>query len=410
MPRLYLDNAATSFPKPPDVYDAMLRYGKEVGGTAGRGMYFEAREGGRLIRQCRERINTLINGEDPDHIIFTLNTTDALNLAIKGIIRHRLVSSPKAPIHIVATEMEHNSVLRPLNSLAEETNGLVSFTCIQADPQTGRFTPAAVAAAIRPDTALVAILHASNVTGAVQPAEEIGKLCRAKNIPLLLDAAQSVGHIPFDAQKLQADLIALPGHKGLLGPLGTGALYIRPGIEKILRSQREGGTGSSSESDRQPDTLPDKYEPGSQNAVGIVGLSEGVKWLLARGPEALESHEQSLCHAMLEGLNEIGAFTGRSGFKLLGPQTPENRINVYSLTHDSLSSQEIAAIMEQKYGILGRAGLACAPRAHKLLNTVNGAYRLSTGPFTTLEEVRYACRSLAELCQTMTTRSSISRG
>lgn len=401
MPRLYLDNAATSFPKPPGVYEAMLRYGKEVGGTAGRGMYFEAREGGRLIRQCRDRINTLINGEDPDHIIFTLNTTDALNLAIKGIIRHRLLTAPGKPVHIVATEMEHNSVLRPLNALAEETRNQVQWSCVDADPQTGRFTAEAVMAAVTPDTALVAILHASNVTGAIQPAAEIGAACRSRNIPVLLDAAQSVGHIPFDAQQLQADLIALPGHKGLLGPLGTGALYIRPGIEQILRPQREGGTGSSSESERQPDTLPDKYEPGSQNAIGIVGLGEAVKWLNARGPETMANHEHELCQAMLEGLEEIGALNGRGGLKLLGPHTATNRINVFSMTHESLSAQEIAAIMEQKYGILGRAGLACAPRAHKLLGTTNGAYRLSTGPFNTLEDIHYACRSLGELCESM---------
>ena len=247
---------------------------------------------------------------------------------------------------------------------------------------------------------LVAVLHASNVTGTIQPAAEICALCRARDITVLLDAAQSVGHIPFDAQQMGADLIALPGHKGLLGPLGTGALYIRPGVEKMLRPLREGGTGSSSESDRQPDALPDKYEAGSQNAIGIVGLSEGVKWLIDRGPQALESHEHELISAMLDGLLELGADSGRNGLKLLGPLTVEGRVGVFSLVHETFSSQELAALMEQKYGILGRAGLACAPRAHAAFGTASqgGAYRLSVGPFSTVDDVHRACQALAELC------------
>jgi cysteine desulfurase family protein len=404
MSRLYLDNAATSFPKPPNVYHAMLRYGTEVGGTAGRGMYFEAREGGRLIKQCRQRINSFINGEDPDHIIFTLNTTDALNLAIKGIVRHRLITEPRRPVHIVATDMEHNSVLRPLNSLADEFDGRdgrgrVEWTHIAAD-STGLFQAEAIGAAITPDTALVAVLHVSNVTGTIQPAAEVCSLCRERGIPLLLDAAQSVGHMPVDVQALGADLVALPGHKGLLGPLGTGALYIRTGIEKVLRPQREGGTGSNSESDHQPETMPDKYEAGSQNAVGIVGLSEGVQWLLTRGPEALESHERELKEAMLEGLLELGSDTGRNGLRLLGPLAPEGRVGVFSFVHDTFSPQELAALMEQKYGILGRAGMACAPKVHAMLGTVaqGGAYRLSVGPFNTVDDVRGACQALGELC------------
>jgi cysteine desulfurase / selenocysteine lyase len=403
--RLYLDNAATSFPKPPGVYQAMVRYGTEVGGTAGRGTYFEAREGGRLIRQCRDRINTLINGEDPDHVIFTLNTTDALNLAIKGVVRQRILEGASS-VHLIATVLDHNSVLRPFNALAEETER-VRWTCIEADD--GLIDPAKVAAAITADTVLVAINHVSNVTGAIQPVEAIASACRGvgagRGVLLLVDAAQSVGHMGHvDVRALDADLVALPGHKGLLGPLGTGALYIRPGVEKRLRTQREGGTGSRSENDRQPDALPDKYEAGSQNAVGIVGLSEGVKYLLDRGGDSIEAHERELRAAMLEGLDELGAIgaqAGKSGLRVLGPQGVEGRIGVFSMVHESLSPQELAAVMEQEHGVLGRAGLSCAPRLHGSMRTSGsgGAYRLSVGPFSTVDEVRRACRALDEVCR-----------
>lgn len=407
MGRIYLDNAATSFPKPPGVYEAMMKYGLEVGGTAGRGSYWEAREGGRLIRQCRDRINTLINGESADHVIFTLNTTDALNLAIKGIVRHRMVTQPGKPIHLIATDLDHNSVLRPFNALAEEAaalgGGRVEWTCIKA-AGSGLIDPGQVMAAMRPETALVAVLHVSNVTGAIQPAAEIGAMCRAKGVPMLLDAAQSVGHIEVDVQALAADLAALPGHKGLLGPLGTGALYMRPGVERIVRTQREGGTGSRSESERQPDTVPDKYEPGSQNAVGIVGLSEGVRYLLERGMKSVGAHEKELRAAMVEGLRELGAIgehAGSQGLRLLGPQTVEGRVGVFSFRHEALSPQELAALMEQEHGVLGRAGLACAPRLHGAIGTTaeGGAYRLSVGPFTTQDDVRRACKALGEVCR-----------
>jgi cysteine desulfurase / selenocysteine lyase len=410
--RLYLDHAATSIPNPPRVYEAMMRYGTEVGGTAGRGTYLEAREGGRLIRQCRDRINELINGEDPDHVIFTLNTTDALNLAIKGVVRHRLLAETTRPVHLIATDLDHNSVLRPFNTLAEETAAKgegkgVRWTCVKADAETGLLNPADIAAAISPDTLLVAVNQVSNVTGAIQPAAEIGDVCRRRGVFMLLDAAQSVGHVEVDVRALKADLVALPGHKGLLGPLGTGGLYIRPGLEKALRTQREGGTGSRSETDRQPDMLPDKYEAGSQNAVGIVGLSEGVKFLLDRGAEAMEAHERELRAAMIAGLDELGAIgpgAGKDGLKLLGPQGAQGRTGVFSMIHETLSPQELAAIMEQEHGILGRAGLACAPRLHSAMGTaaIGGAYRLSIGPFTTIEDIRRTCTALSAVCKAAT--------
>jgi cysteine desulfurase / selenocysteine lyase len=387
--RIYLDNAATSFPKPPGVYEAMLRYGQQIGGTAGRGTYFEAAEGARLIRQCRRRLCTLINGEDPEHVIFTLNTTDALNLAIKGIAAARQRRGRSA--HLITTVMDHNSVLRPFNRLAGEG---CEWTCVDADPATGLVDPDDIRRAIHPHTALVAIVHASNVTGIIQPIAEIGAICREREIPFLVDAAQSLGHIPVDVRAMNIDLLAMPGHKGLLGPLGTGALYIRPGLESRLLPLREGGTGSRSEIETQPDTLPDKYEPGSQNAVGIVGLSEALAWIFQRGGAHFD-HERSLIRLMLDQLLPLED----RGLRLLGPRHAPARVGVFSLIHDSLSAHELAILLEQR-GILGRAGLHCAPRAHALLGTRDGgAFRLSVGPFLTADDIREARDALAEVCR-----------
>jgi cysteine desulfurase / selenocysteine lyase len=395
--RLYLDNAATSFPKPPAVIDAMVKYMMQVGGTAGRGVYHEAQEGGRIIAECRRRLCRYFNGESSEHIVFTLNTSDALNLAINGVIAQRRIDHPRRPIHVVATAMEHNSVLRPLNAATD-----VEWTCIPADPDTGLVSPGAIAAAIRDSTALVALNHASNVSGTIQPAAEVGEVCRRAGVPFLLDAAQSLGHIPVDVRAMHVDLLAFPGHKGLMGPLGTGGLYLRPGMERLVQPVRVGGTGSRSEEDTQPDLMPDRYEPGSQNAVGIAGLSAAVHWLLNRGDEVF-AHDVELRTAMLDGLRELDAFgpnAGRRGWRLLGPTEAAARVGVFSLLHTELSSHEAAVLLEQKEGILARAGLHCAPRAHATFGTRDGggALRLSFGAFSTLDDVAAGLAALESLC------------
>jgi cysteine desulfurase / selenocysteine lyase len=398
--RLYFDNAATSFPKPPTVLEAMVHYGTQVGGTAGRGTYWEAMEGARIIRQCRQRLARLFGAASADHIVFTLNCTDALNLAIKGTVRNRRRTRPDRPVHLVTSELDHNSVLRPFTSVASEG---VEWTCLPADPRSGRVDPAALQRALRPDTALVAIVHASNVTGVIQPVEQLGEVCRRAGVPFLVDAAQSAGHIPINVESMGIDLLAFPGHKGLMGPLGTGGLFIRPGLEDQVDPLREGGTGLRSEEETQPRTLPDKYEPGSQNAIGIAGLLAAVEWIARRG-DAHWAHERTLIEAMIEGLIEIGAAgpaAGRHGLRLLGPVDAAARVGVFSVVHESIPPQELAVILEQEFGILGRAGLHCAPRAHASLGTVagGGAFRLSTGPFLTPGEVRRACLALAEVCR-----------
>ncbi|WP_428389454.1 aminotransferase class V-fold PLP-dependent enzyme [Mucisphaera sp.] len=386
--RIYMDNAATSFPKPPAVAEAMTRFATEIGASPGRGAYTEAQEAGALLNLCRERINQLIHGENPNHVIFTLNTSDALNLGIRGLVR--------PGDHVVTTWMDHNSVLRPLNKLVDDAG--VEQTRVECDPTSGVVDPDDIRQAIQKNTRLVAVVHGSNVTGTVQPIAEIGKVCREMAVPLLVDAAQTIGHLPIDVQRDCIDLLAFPGHKGLLGPLGTGGLYIRPGLEKQLQTVREGGTGSVSELDVQPDFMPDKYEPGSHNAIGLIGLSEGVGWILSKGIDKLWAHEQGLVKVMLEGLTSAES----AGVHLYGPPGVANRCGVFSIRIDGyVSPVDLSNDLEERFGILTRSGIHCAPLAHATVGThdLGGTTRLSFGPFLSNQEVKYACDALFELAE-----------
>ncbi len=379
--RLYLDNSATSFPKPPEVLAAMTRFATELGASPGRGAYAEAREAGALMQRCRERIVALVGGAAPEQVIFTLNATDALNLAIRGLLR--------PGDHAVTTRFEHNSVLRPLNRLVEERG--ISQTRVECDPVTGLVDPDAIRRAIGPRTRLVALVHASNVTGTLQPVAAGGRITREHGVPLLVDAAQSLGHVPLDVERDQIDLLAFPGHKGLLGPLGTGALYIRPGLERELGTIREGGTGSVSDRDQQPDFLPDRFEPGSHNALGIIGLGAGVAWVLERTVAALRRHELTLMQLMLEGLDTV------PGLTLYGPRALEQRTGVFSIRMAGFSHpQALSDRLERDHGILSRAGIHCAPLAHATIGTLDagGTTRLSLGPFVTVEDVTRVIEAL----------------
>ncbi|HZK80433.1 MAG TPA: aminotransferase class V-fold PLP-dependent enzyme [Humisphaera sp.] len=383
--RLYLDNAATSRPKPKAVYDAMARYAVELGASAGRGAYAEAVETGDLIGECRRRLNRLFHGERAEHFVFTLNCSDALNMAIKGLV------DPYVKGHAICTHIDHNSILRPLRAMDER--GWVSTTRVPVDNITGIVDPDDIRKAIRPDTRLIAITHVSNVTGTIQPIREIGLIAREAGIPFIVDAAQSAGHVPIDLRELNIDLLAAPGHKGLLGPLGTGFLYVRPGIEKRLATIKEGGTGSVSELDRQPDFMPDKYEPGSHNAIGIIGLSEGVKWIGEQTVAALHRHDRELVCAFLDGIADI------EGLTYYGPRGEENRVGVFSVRIDGYDPHELSAILESSFGILTRSGIHCAPLAHETIGTASlgGTTRLSFGPFVMPEDVKFAVNALTEI-------------
>jgi cysteine desulfurase family protein len=389
-----MDNAATSFPKPEAVLAAMRDYATELGASAGRGVYAEAIETGKLISLCRSRLNSLFNGEDENHFIFTLHCTDALNLAIHGLIQ----GSKRSDLHCICTKIDHNSILRPLNSLAD--SGAIEQTRVPIDPQTGLVDPDDIRRAIKANTAFIALTHASNVTGTVQPIRAIGQIAREHGVPLIVDAAQSAGHLPIDVQGDHIDLLAAPGHKGLLGPLGTGFLYIRPGLEKFLAPTRQGGTGSVSEHDRQPDFLPDKYEPGSHNAIGIAGLSAGVAWVLDRGIDNIHAHEQDLIRTFLDGV------TGIEGLTYFGPHGVRHRTGVFSVRIEALSPMDLAAALENDFGILTRPGLHCAPLIHEALGTTpqGGTTRLSFGPFLTKQDVKFATDALAQIAQQRSAR------
>ena len=383
MERYYFDNAATSFPKPQAVHEAMMHYARQVGASAGRGAYREAIETGEIIEEARRRIARLVGAARPSSIIMTSNCTDGLSLALKGILTER-------GGHVVTTQMEHNSVLRPLAALGERQG--VEATYVRADGA-GLVDPDDIRRAVRADTKLIAVVHGSNVCGSVQEVEVIGRLARELGIVYLVDAAQTMGHLPVDVEAMHIDLLAFPGHKGLLGPLGTGALYIREGIEERLWTLKEGGTGSRSEVPAQPDFMPDKYEAGSHNAIGIAGLGAGVGYVLERGIEAIRDHEWALCAAFMAGTASVG------GLRVYGPADIEKRVGVFSVRVEGYDPAELAAVLEGRFGVLTRPGLHCAPLAHQALGTLDsgGTTRLSMGPFLTVEQAQYAAGALAEI-------------
>jgi cysteine desulfurase/selenocysteine lyase len=380
--RIYLDNAATSWPKPEVVYEAVDRYQRECGAAVGRGAYAEAIEAARLVDAARQSVAGLIGAGDARRVIFTLNGTDSLNLALHGLLREG--------DHVVTTVIEHNSVLRPLRRL--EDAGRINVTRVGCDRH-GFVDPDRVDDALRRGARLVALCHGSNVTGAVQMAGEIGRLARERGALFLLDAAQTLGRWPIDVAEMHVDLLAAPGHKGLLGPLGTGVLYVAPGVEGQLEPCRQGGTGSRSHLDRQPDELPDKYESGNLNAAGLVGLGAGVDWLRKRGLRAVVEHEMRLSARLLAGLREL------PGVRVHGPLEAESRAGVVSITIEGFDPQEVAGMLDAARRIQVRAGLHCAPLMHRALGTLEqgGTVRFSIGPFNIEEHVDAAIDAVREL-------------
>jgi cysteine desulfurase/selenocysteine lyase len=378
--RIYLDNAATSWPKPDAVYRAVDEYQRNIGAAAGRGVYRSAQQSERIVAQCRKRLAEFIGAESPQQIIFTLNGTDSLNLALQGLLQ--------PGDHVVSSVCEHNSVLRPLHALAEARG--IQYDLVGCDQQ-GYIDPDDVRRALKPETRLIALTQASNVTGAVQPIVEVGKIARERGVRFLVDAAQSLGHFPIDVKELGCDLLAAPGHKGLLGPLGTGLLYLAPGIAAALKPIRQGGTGTKSDEPQQPDSLPDRYESGNLNVPGIAGLGAGIEWLQHTGLSKIENHERELLNSLLSGLQGI------SGVTLYGPLGAENRVGVVSFNIEGFDPQEVAAALDASAGIELRAGLHCAPRMHAALGTSpSGTVRASLGPFNTEDDVRSLVAAVAE--------------
>lgn len=362
----------------------MERYHRELGVAVGRGAYRRSTETQAEVHRCRQRAARLFNAERPESVVFTFNGTDSLNLAIHGLLQ--------AGDHVISTVVEHNSVIRPLREL--ERDGLISVTIVPVNAQ-GVIDPDDIRHALRPNTRLIALTHASNVTGAIQPVVEVGRIAREVGVLFLIDAAQSVGHLPIDVRALNADLLACPGHKGLLGPLGTGLLYIRPGVEQFLRCTRQGGTGTRSEEEFQPDHLPDKYEPGNHNAPGLFGLSAALEWLLAQPADAGRDHELLLTRQLIAGLGGI------ANISIHGPATAEDRVGVVSLSIPNTEPQVFATLLDDMAQIEVRAGLHCAPGAHRALGTFQhgGTVRLSIGRFTAPHEIDIAIETLRQIAE-----------
>ena len=381
-PRIYLDNAATSWPKPETVYRAVDHYQRALGAAAGRSHYREAAEAARLVAETRQRLARLIGAASGGHVVFAANGTDAINLALQGLLREH--------DHVVTTETEHNSVLRPLRHLEKHRH--IALTVLPCDRE-GIVAPDDVRRAIGARTRLVAMIHASNVTGALQPVAEVGAIAATCGVPLFVDAAQSAGHVPIEAAAWHISMLAAPGHKGLLGPLGTGLLYVAPELAGQLTPIRQGGTGTHSESDQQPNGYPEGYEPGNVNVPGIVGLNAGLQYLDNQGIESLRRHEQGLTARLLEGVSSV------RGVSVLGPKTAAKRVGVVSITIDGYDPQEVAAMLDATHSIQVRSGLHCAARIHAALGTLDrgGAVRFSTGPFNTLEQIDLTVRSVAEI-------------
>lgn len=384
--RIYLDNAATSWPKPEAVYEVVDWYQREVGATTGRGAYREADEATRRVRTTRERLARLLGVARPDHIVFTANGTESLNLALHGVLR--------PGDHVITSVVDHNSVLRPLRFLEEHREIAVDRVPCSRD---GIVDPQAMRRAIRPRTRMIALVHASNVTGALQPIEEVGALAAEYGLIYLVDAAQSAGHLPIDVRRTGAHLFAAPAHKGLLGPSGLGLLYIAPGCEPSVRPLRQGGTGTQSDEDRQPDTLPDKYEPGNLNVPAVLGLGAGVAFLEQLGLEQVHRQSVELTARLLDG------FAGIAGVTVYGPPAAHQRVGVVSISVAGVDPRVVAATLDSARRIQVRAGVHCAPLMHRALGTteLGGTVRFSTSVFTTPADVDAAVEAVAEIARSM---------
>lgn len=377
---IYLDNAATSWPKPEAVYDEMINCMKTYGANPGRSGHKMAIEASEKIYECRENLCKLFGISDALCVSFTGNTTEALNMGIKGLLH--------PGDHAITTSMEHNSVIRPLKKL--ESLG-VQTSVVKADPY-GRVGVERILKHINKKTKLIVMTHASNVNGTMNPIRDIGEIAKRHHVVYMVDAAQTAGVCPIDVEQMNIDILAFPGHKGLLGPQGTGGLYVREGI--ILDTLKEGGTGSLSESPCQPDILPDKYESGTLNTPGIAGLNEGIKYLLDTGVAEVMRHERELTRYMLEGLYDIPKVT------VYGTQAPEQRVGVISVNIKGKDCIEVCGELDEKYGIASRGGLHCAYLAHQTIGTLeSGTIRLSLGGFNTKKEIDLALQAIGEIAK-----------
>lgn len=387
---IYFDNAATSWPKPPEVVEAMVRFLDEVGANPGRAGHRMAVEAGRVVYEAREAVAELFNAPDPLRVVFGPNATEALNLALRGLLR--------PGDHVVTSSMEHNSMMRPLRAL--ERQG-VEVTVVHCSPE-GFLDPTDVEAAIRPNTVMIALNHGSNVVGTLLPVAEVGRMLRQwpagaqHAAPLLLvDAAQTAGAVPMDMQADGIDLLAFTGHKSLYGPMGTGGLIIgeQVGLAR-LEPLKRGGTGSRSEREEQPTFLPDMYESGTPNGPGLAGLTAGIRWVLEQGVEAIRVREMALTQRLIDGLRGI------PGVTVYGGLDARRQTATVSFNIAGMEPSEVGLRLDEGYGMMCRVGLHCAPAAHRTISTFPvGTVRFSLGALNTAEDVDGAVEAVARLAR-----------
>jgi len=377
---IYLDNAATSYPKPKCVFEAMRDYFENIGANAGRSAHRRSVQASKLVFETRESIANFIGAKDSSRIIFTQNATESLNLAILGLGLNK-------GDHIITSSIEHNSVMRPLRFLEKEKNIIIDIVKCNTD---GQLDLNNVASRITKKTRLIIMIHASNVVGTILPIKGIGKIARKNNIPFLVDGAQTIGCLPINVEENCIDLLALSGHKGLLGPQGTGCFYIRKGIE--LRPLKFGGTGSNSEFEIQPDFLPDKYESGTLNLPGIAGLKAGIGFILNRGIKNIQSQMQNLTGLLIEKLSTI------EDIVIYGTKNRELQTGVVSINIKGKEPSEIGDVLDKKYDIAVRIGLHCSPQCHKTIKTFpRGTVRISLGPFNIIDHIDELHEALCQI-------------
>lgn len=375
---IYFDNAATSWPKPPAVRSALDLYFGEAGGNPGRAGHRMSIAAAQVVEDARDNLSELLGVEDPAQLIFTKNATEALNIAIYGMVQ--------PGDHAVTTSIEHNSVMRPLRHL--ESQGL-ELTVVQCGSD-GRLDPDDVVAALRPDTKLLSTVHGSNVTGALVPIETVAAIARERDVPYLVDASQTAGALPIDVDDLGIDLLACTGHKSLLGPTGTGALYVRHGLTPLPLMR--GGTGSRSDLETQPEFMPDALESGTMNVAGLAGLAASVKFLLEQGVAAVAAQERRLVARFLAGAADI------AGVIVYGPDSIEDRCGVLCFNVAGLTSSDVGMLLDRDYEILSRAGLHCAPGAHQTIGTFpTGTVRFGFSYANTEDEVDDSLSALNEI-------------
>lgn len=377
---IYLDSGATSWPKPRPVLDEMMRALTEYGANPGRGAYDMALRASMKVFKARQLLTEFFNGENPQRLIFTANTTDGLNMALHGLLQ--------TGDHVLYSPLEHNAAWRPLMTMAEDEGVIAEMIEPEAD---GRISAAAVERQLRPDTKMVVCAHAGNITGTVQPIEEIGRLVRSRGALFLVDAAQSAGILPVDIQQMKIDLLAAPGHKSLYGPMGIGILYVGERANDI-RPTKQGGTGSHSLESRQPQSFPDRLECGTINLPGVAGLAAAIEYINERGAAEIMRDLAEKTQYLLRGLVDI------DGVTVYGPPPGEPRTSLVAVNVEGVSSNELALTLDKEYNIAVRAGFHCAPLGHTVMNTLTaGAVRFGLGRDTTYHQLDFVIRIMAEI-------------